>query len=315
MSTTEPRTGALDEWAEAAEARWTAIAVDRPDLEASIALQRRLLGRSLDLTRTLERRRLPEWAVPDRHLCAKLHAGVPALRGEHIALPADVLEPALLESCVDLSRGGAGDAASHVHDVLRQRRIDPGSLLVASLARDQDAIRMTALHAGLSPDLVWLVAELAVGPAAFVLQRRFLGPRGNGRTDAVRAALAGWNGTGCPACGSWPALAEIRGGCRELRCSFCGTAWRPPVLRCAYCDGHERGSFQTVIPDSREGSRRLELCDGCHGYLKAVDVAEATPGPLLPIADLATTALDFAATGQGYGRPPLPTIARGDPCC
>src|SRR5436189_2313606 len=37
-------------------------------------------------------------------------------------------------------------------------------LLTASLARNQAAIRTGASHRGLAPDLVWLVAELAVSP-------------------------------------------------------------------------------------------------------------------------------------------------------
>jgi len=55
-------------------------------------------------------------------------------------------------------------------------------------------------------------------------------------TDAaLTTALANWSHGYCPACGSWPALAEIHESHRVLRCSFCAHAWELKTYACVYC--------------------------------------------------------------------------------
>src|SRR5205814_7646083 len=130
----------------------------------------------------------------------------PALAGEPIPLPVPVLKPALGKLCDALAEAGAGDAASHIRSTLDETRIDAGSLLTASLQRDQTAIRTGATHRGLSPDVLWLVAELAVSPFAHALQECLLAPAD--AASPLTAALTAWSHGYCPMCGSWPALAE-----------------------------------------------------------------------------------------------------------
>ena len=139
-----------------AERRWTALVQAQPDLKSAIDLQRRLLTRVIDLSRTIEGGRLPRLSLPARYLAAKLSRGVPILAGEPIPLPAALLTSALLRFCDELASGGAGDSATHIGAAVESGRVDGGSLLTASLARDQEAIRTGASHLGLAPDLAWL---------------------------------------------------------------------------------------------------------------------------------------------------------------
>src|SRR5258707_3888636 len=132
---------------------------------------------------------------------------------------------------------------------------------------DQDAVRRGAVHGGLAPDLVWLIAELAVSQFAHALQRSIFAHEG--LTDA----LAQWHHGYCPACGSWPALAEVVGGHRTLRCSSCATAWELNTYACVYC-AESGESFVTAAPNEARTDRRIELCRTCGGYLKTVDVPE-----------------------------------------
>src|SRR5579864_4302975 len=159
-----------------AAARWDALLAARPDLEPAVALQRQLIGLVVDLAQTIEHRRLPRLSLPPKYLAAKLTRGVPILAGEPIPQPAAVMKPTLLALCKALEAGGAGEAAAHIHAALATGQMEAGSLLTASLSRDQRAIREGAVHRGLAPDLVWLVAELAVSPFAYHLQRMLLGP-------------------------------------------------------------------------------------------------------------------------------------------
>ena len=66
-----------------------------------------------------------------------------------------------------------------------------------------------------------------------------------------------------------------------------------------------REDFVAAAPDVSEPQRRVELCGGCSGYTKVIDVQEPAPFPLLAIADLATIHLDQGAMSRGYRRPEL----------
>lgn len=299
-----------------AERRWQALIAAKPELQAAVALQRRLLTRVIDLARTIDGGRLPRLSLPPKYLAAKLSAGVPVLSGEPIPLPNSLLKSCLAGFCADLAAGGAGEAATHIGEAIDSGRLDAGSLLTASLARDEEAIRTGATHLNLAPDLTWLVAELAVGPVGHALQRTLLatpsqGPAGpGGSVPPLAEALGAWNRGYCPACGSWPALAEVVGGHRLLRCSFCAATWERTIYACVYCD--EAGeAFVTAAPDADRDDRRIEVCSGCGAYLKTIDTGEPSPFPLVAIADMETMDLDIAAMDHHFGRPPLKKFTTG----
>ena len=287
--------------------RGRAVLSSAPELSAPLALQAQLIEIILDLADQVDQHGLPRLSLPPRYAATKLNAGVPVLGGEPIPLPLQILVPGLGRLCDALGRGGAGDAADHIRDQIAQSRMDAGSLLSASLGRDQHAIRQGAQHRGLSPDLRWLVAELAVSPFANALQRSIL-ESAKSRHE-LGAALEAWTHGYCPVCGSWPALAEAMGARPVLRCSFCALAWqRPPTAGCAYCG--ERGDRFAVVPHESRPDRRLELCGACRAYLKVLDTSDLTPFPLVAIGDLETMDLDLSAAERGYARPGLREIRR-----
>jgi len=305
-----------DELLPAANQRWAGVLTERPELGAAVRLQRRLVELVIGLKQTIEAGRLPRLSMPPRYIAAKLARGVPALAGEPIPLPVQALTTALLGLCGELAAGGAGEVAEHIRSAIESRQLDAGPLLAASLSRDQGAIRTGAVHRGLAPDLVWLVAELAVGPFAYALQRAVLAHAaqpeqtdGPPSDNPVRLALQDWNHGYCPACGSWPAMAEVVGGHRTLCCSFCAARWELTTYACVYCA--EAGEpFVTAAPDEERKDRRVEVCGSCSGYLKTVDVGEMSPFPLLSIGDLETMDLDMAAMDHGYAKPAMKEFAR-----
>jgi FdhE protein len=303
------------ELASLAEERWAAVLEVRPELESAVNLQRRLLSLVIGLDELLSRRPLPRLSLPRRYLAAKLARGVPALATEPIPLPIAALTDTLLGLCRELAAGGAGESADHIRSALENGTLDAGSLLAASLSRDQGVIRHVATQQGFAPDLVWLVAELAVGPFVHLLQRALFadvavrGTPSQSAEDPLAVALDEWTPGYCPACGSWPAMGEVAQGHRVLRCSFCAASWELKTYACVYC-GEEGEPFVTAAPDEEHKDRRLELCGTCGSYLKTVDVAALSPFPLLSVGDLDTMDLDVAAMEHGYARPALKEFAR-----
>ena len=280
-----------------AERRWAVLAGERPELREAAALQRRLIERGLALAAAIADLPLPEVSAA----AGKLQAKRPLLSGTDINLDGAPFKPFVVAFCDDLAQGGAGGPAERVRSALERGAIDVGSLLTASLRRLQTAIRMKANQVGVAPDVLWLVAELAAAPLAHRLQRAHLCDA-PARDAALQAALDAWDEGRCPACGSWPALAEESAAGRQLRCSFCGGAWQPAVLRCIYCSNSGESFLVAALQAADGPLRRVELCRACGGYLKSLRTDKPTPFALLPVADLESSDLDAAAVERGYIR-------------
>lgn len=288
-----------------AEVRWARLEADQPDLGPAIALQRRLVARGLELTATIDRTPAVTTTLPPSDVAGRLRTRRPAFTGASFEVDTTQIGPLVMGFCDDLATGGAGPPAERVRRTLEERQIDLGSLLAASLMRQLHAVRTTANHIGIAPDLLWLVAELGAAPLANRLQDRYLVAAAGSHVE-VRDALATWDEGACPACGSWPAFAERLHEQRHLRCSFCGTSWQPTGYRCIYCD-EDSDRFLTAAADDPSGAR-LELCRRCGGYLKSLPVSDSTPFGLLAVADLSSSDLDVKAVERGYGRPPMREI-------
>jgi FdhE protein len=295
---------AHDELETISSRRWDDLRRARPDLGPAVELQQHLLAIVRRAAQALETGRLPRLSLPPRYLAAKLGRGVPIFAGEPIPVPVGLLKTSLLNLCDALAAGGAGEAADHIKAAINANTMDAGSLLTASLSRDQQAIRTGAVHRGLAPDLVWLLAELAASPFAHVLQVALLSPRQDAGGSLLADAMRAWNHGHCAVCGSWPALAEVAGGHRVLRCSFCAAGWELNEYCCIYCGEHGE-AFVTAAPDEERKDRRVEICGACQGYLKTVDVAAISPFPLVAITDMESMDLDVAAMEHGYTRPQL----------
>lgn len=295
-----------------ARGRWDAILQVRPDLLPAIALQRSLLEPVVELTDTLSRARLPRLSLPARYVAAKLAKRIPALAAEPIPMPTTLLKPTLLDLCRHLADGGAGQPALDIQTVLDAGTFDPGAVLAATMARDQKAIKIGALHRHLQSELVWLVAELAVSPYVYCLQQMVLGEPGGRLDPALLAALDTWQQGYCPICGSWPSIIESLEGRSIIRCSFCALAWTLSEPGCVYC-GDIGPTFVTNAPDPRRPDRRLETCGKCRSYVKAIDVDELSPFPLGAISDLETMDLDMRTMKQGFQRPPTKVFAPSKP--
>jgi FdhE protein len=302
-----PRPSA-DELKQLVDTRLHELAAARPDLVPAVDLQRSLLGREIDLLDVIATGGLPGLSLPPGYLAAKLRRGIPILHGEPIPLPIRLLKLSAREFCDRLAEGGAGEAAAAVARALDTRTLDADALLSACFGRDQRRVRFIAVQQSLSPDLAWLVAELALAPFVYLLQTHILA-RAAGMSAAVAAAITAWDRGFCLACGSWPALAEAGAGGHQLRCSFCAARWSLGSYRCVYCANRSR-TFVTAAPDLQVPGRRLQLCGACGGYVKVLEVGAPAQFPLIAIEDLASMDLDLVAIERKYMKPALPEIKK-----
>ena len=106
----------------------------------------------------------------------------------------------------------------------------------------------------------------------------------------------------CPFCAEKPVAAILRpegdGGKRFLLCGLCFTEWEYRRLLCPNC-GEEDKDKLPVYTAEEFPHIRVESCDTCRVYLKAIDLTKN--GRAVPEVDeLASVVLDLWAAEHGY---------------
>jgi FdhE protein len=86
-----------------------------------------------------------------------------------------------------------------------------------------------------------------------------------------------------------------------LRCVRCAARWSWAILLCPYCGNDDHRRLRVL---TEEGSpERVDLCEECHGYVKAITSYTPASAARLVAEDVATADLDIAAADAGYKRP------------
>lgn len=202
------------------------------------------------------------------------------------------LEP-LVWSALEAMAGlgeGAAEAMAKLAWAWEDRQLHPRMLLTEVGDKERD--RWLA-EAGVSPDLLGLVAQLVLRPPV------------EAYLSGVRLAFKDeyWDRGHCALCGATPGWADIRAdGKRWLCCGLCGGEWTIGRIRCPFCDNRNAGTLTRLAPEGADAGYLIEACDLCHGYLKGVDrrVRWTAGSPL--VEDWGTPHLDLVAVRRRYWR-------------
>jgi FdhE protein len=182
-------------------------------------------------------------------------------------------------------------------EAARRADLDVPALFAASVCQDRDRISEVAAASGADVEAFQAVAALLAVPFLQACNRRWSSPLTASFTEGY-----------CPICGSWPALAEIRGieRNRYLRCGRCGAEWLSRVLLCAYCGNTDHDHLATLVPEGPDSNGSIEACRRCRTYLKVFTRLQGSRPADVMLQDLASVDFDVAALEQGYGRPVHP---------
>ncbi len=263
------------------------LANERPELAGSLAVVR-------DLLPLLYREPVLETApqLSNDHAAAKLHGGVPLLRGERLVLDRDAFQRRWQHTCTAMHHHQGDAGVQLLAEAMRKGNLDPNILTAEVLSGQAQALPARADALGLDSGLMATILRLTLFP---VLER----------VNILLAALRDgvpWTQGYCPMCGSWPLLGEFRGleQTRFLRCGLCAAEWEFARSRCPFCGTRDHHQMGYLHVEGEESRCRAVTCDTCRGYVKMLATLGPLSGPELFVAELATMHLDLAALAQNY---------------
>lgn len=271
-----------------ARARWRELASGNAGLGPIAAFHdERLAG--------IAERPAPDVAVDltSANAALAIREGRPLLEAGGLQLDPDEVLAELRIVARDLAETAEPGPAQRTAERLATLPLDLGPLLGAALEGGRDATVREAERHDLDAEAFARLLDLALQPSLWEAAAQL----------AALADLDAWDRGYCPVCAAWPVLAELVGPekRRVLRCVRCGTAWSWLVLLCPYCGNDDHRSLGAL--QEAGGSKRIDVCERCHGYVKAVSAYTSASAVRLIAEDVATLDLDVAATSAGYRRP------------
>ena len=90
-------------------------------------------------------------------------------------------------------------------------------------------------------------------------------------------------------------------GARMLHCGLCRMEWLFKRIGCPFC-GNEAQDKLRFFSDEKVPAYRVDVCDECKGYLKAVDARVKKEPLCMFVENLATLHLDIVAEREGDGK-------------
>jgi FdhE protein len=153
-------------------------------------------------------------------------------------------------------------------------------------------------------DAVWVRTDVSPSQPQEFLALAFLQPYAELLRARANLNLNGYTHALCPFCSRKPGVAILRqqgdGGRRSLLCSFCMAEWEFRRVVCVAC-GEENDRKLPVYTAAEFDYIRVDCCDTCKTYIKAVDLTKN--GLAEPLVDeIAAAALDLWAKEHGYAK-------------
>ena len=168
--------------------------------------------------------------------------------------------------------------------------IDAGSDFPLRQAVESWYNKQSFPHDGLDEEIVNAAIHSAVKP--------FLARRAQELLPMIRQER--WRRGCCPVCGGTPNFSylDAESGARWLCCPRCDAEWLFQRLECPFCGNIKQNELSYFKDES--GLYRVYTCEGCKGYLKAIDLRKGGRDVAIPLEWIKTLDLDRQACERGY---------------
>lgn len=169
--------------------------------------------------------------------------------------------------------------------------LDIESMFQNLLSGDDTYFENTASRIGCDKNTLAFIAYNSIKPSLAVCAEQL----STYLTDPTE-----WKSGLCPVCGNLPAISVLdQEGRRSTCCSFCWHQWPMPRIYCPFC-GNTDGKKLTYLYSDSEKALRVDCCEMCRKYIKAVDERSAGRALYPALEQVASLHLDIKAREAGF---------------
>jgi len=191
---------------------------------------------------------------------------------------------------VEAANPEMADAACVIRKAAASGALDPQSLFAALLKAEDAYFKKVEKDLGIEKKALAFVAYSSIKPSVVHCAEQlasYLDP------DHP------WDKGFCPICGSAPGFSLFKDeGQRVLFCGFCWHRWAAQRIYCPFCENKDSNTLHYYFSED-EKDYRIDVCDSCKTYIKAVDKRNADRIIYPPLEFVATLHLDIKAQEMG----------------
>jgi FdhE protein len=234
--------------------------------------------------------------IPEAVLTAKQQADLPLVQMSEFAVDPDA-SVRLFKTLCDIAKAANDTMAVSVQTIqneLDNGNIDPTRLFEDLLAEKETCFKEFVDAFNVEKEVLTFLAYNSVKPSISHCAHQL---------SSYLSPDHAWEKGYCPICGSQPGLAALdHDGGRFLFCHVCWHKWKVQRLFCPFCENKDAKTLAYFYSNDEE-EYRVDTCNHCHQYIKAVDTRKINR-PFYPsLEQVATLHLDMKAGEEGFNNP------------
>lgn len=191
---------------------------------------------------------------------------------------------------VEAANPEMADSARVIREAVISRELEPQSLFAALLKAEDAYFKKVEKDLGIEKKALAFVAYSSIKPSVAHCAEQLA---------AYLDPDQPWDKGFCPICGSAPGFSLFEDeGQRVLFCGFCWHQWAAQRIYCPFCENKDSNSLHYYFSET-EKDYRIDVCDSCKTYIKAVDRRNTDRIIYPPLEFVATLHLDIKAQEMG----------------
>jgi FdhE protein len=191
---------------------------------------------------------------------------------------------------VESANPDMADSSRLIRKAVASEALDPQSIFAALLKAEDAYFKKVEKDLGIEKKTLAFVAYCSIRPSVVHCAEQlasYLDP------EQV------WDKGICPICGNAPGFSLFEDeGQRVLFCGFCWHQWAAQRIYCPFCENKDSNTLHYYFSET-EKDYRIDVCDSCKTYIKAVDKRTADRIIYPPLEFVATLHLDIKAQEMG----------------
>ncbi len=192
---------------------------------------------------------------------------------------------------VEAANKELADSARIIRKAIASKTLDPQTLFSGLLNTDDAYFDKLEKDLGIEKKALAFVGYISIKPSVVHCAEQLA---------AYLDSSHPWDKGICPLCGSAPGFSLFEEeGQRVLFCGFCWHRWTAPRIYCPFCENKDSNSLHYYF-NEEEKNYRIDSCDSCKTYLKAIDQRNTERIIYPPLEFVATLHLDIKAQELGF---------------